>query len=131
MEESKIKVLVAEDEQDIGRLVKFTLERNGYDVTLVTNGQEAVDWTMANSPDLILLDVNMPVMNGYDACRAIKNTDRYKEVPIVILSARAQKTEIAEGFDSGADDYICKPFTPRELADKVNSILGKEPQPSD
>ncbi|MCL5291853.1 MAG: response regulator [Actinobacteria bacterium] len=120
---SKIRILVAEDEQDIGRLVKYTLERQGYDVHLVGDGQAAVDALERGPFDLVLLDVMMPVMDGYAA--AGKISDLEPGLPIVMLSAKAQKVEVEKGYSVGALEYICKPFNPRELVEKVGVIIDR------
>lgn len=120
--EGAYKILVAEDEQDIGRLIEFTLGRQGYEVELVADGQAAVDAVKHSNYDLILLDVMMPIMDGYRAAEMIREVTA--ETPIVFLSAKAQKAEIDRGFKTGALEYICKPFNPRELALKVSEILG-------
>jgi DNA-binding response OmpR family regulator len=117
------KVLVAEDERDIRELIGFTLRFAGIDVVLTKNGVEAIELARQTQPDLILLDVRMPKMTGYEACRALKSHPDTNQIPIVILSAKGQEGEIQEGLDAGADHYIVKPFAPDELTDRVKSIL--------
>ncbi|MHB0976958.1 MAG: response regulator transcription factor [Candidatus Aquicultorales bacterium] len=119
----KPRILVAEDEQDIGRLVKFTLERQGYEVVLVTDGQAAVEALGEGPFSLVLLDVMMPVLDGYKAAEII--SEREPDTPLVMLSAKAQKTEVAKGIESGAQEYICKPFDPRELVQRVGDIINR------
>lgn len=118
------RVLVAEDEADIGQLVKFTLERRGHAVQLVTNGRDAVDAAVAERPDVIVLDVMMPVMNGHDACREIKNREDTRGIPVIMLSAKTQKGEVGAGMELGATAYLCKPFNPRDLIQKIDEVLG-------
>jgi DNA-binding response OmpR family regulator len=118
------RVLIADDEPHIRRLVAFTLGNDGYEVIEATDGGEAVSLAASERPDLILLDVMMPVMTGYDALRKLKADPATAAIPVVMLSAKSQKTEIAEGLESGAHEYICKPFTPRELVQRVGEILG-------
>jgi two-component system, OmpR family, alkaline phosphatase synthesis response regulator PhoP len=120
-----MKVLVADDERDIRRLVTFTLERAGFEIIEAADGQEALDLATQNHPDLILLDVMMPYINGYDVCRKLRDIPELKEVPVLFLSAKAQNYEIGEGLEAGATDYLVKPFIPRELAAKVKQLMAK------
>lgn len=124
-EESTIKpkILVAEDERDIRELIGFTLRFAGLDVTLTKNGEEAVEQAPQLKPDLIMLDVRMPKMSGYDACRALKKNPDTRSIPVVILSAKGQDGEIQEGKEAGADHYIVKPFAPDRLSEQVKEIL--------
>ncbi|MDY7078908.1 MAG: response regulator [Chloroflexota bacterium] len=117
------RILVAEDERDIRELIGFTLRFAGLDVTLTKNGVEAVEKAPELQPDLIMLDVRMPKMTGYEACRALKNNPDTNKIPVVILSAKGQDGEIQEGMNSGADHYIVKPFAPDELTNRVKDIL--------
>ena len=119
------KILVAEDERDIGELIIFTLSLAGFEVVLVNNGAEAIERAAAERPDLILLDVRMPKMSGYEACRQLKGNPSTSEIPVVFLSARGQEKEIEKGLDSGALEYIVKPFGPDELANRVRDILQR------
>jgi DNA-binding response OmpR family regulator len=119
------KILVAEDERDIRELIAFTLRFAGFDVRLAKNGAEAVEMVEAEDPDLIILDVRMPKMTGYEACRKIKADPETKETPVLILSAKGQEVEIQQGLDSGADEYILKPFVPDELVAQVKDILKR------
>lgn len=117
------KILVAEDEQDIQELIEFTLRYGGYDVICASNGEEAYDTARKKLPDLILLDIRMPVLSGIDACKLLKSDPLTKHVPIVFLSAKGQKSEIKEGFEAGAVDYLLKPFSPEELNKRLKEIL--------
>ncbi len=117
------KILIAEDEQDIRDLIDFTLTYAGHEVIKAKNGIEAVDMAQKNSPDLILLDVRMPKMNGYEACRELKAIETVKDIPVVFLSANGQDTEIGQGMDAGAYSYIVKPFAPEDLTRQVREIL--------
>ncbi|MCS7282202.1 MAG: response regulator [Anaerolineae bacterium] len=119
------RILVAEDERDIRELIAFTLRFAGFDVILATNGAEAVELAEANPPDLIILDVRMPKMSGYEACRRLKENPRTSSVPVVFLSAKGQDSEIQQGLASGADEYILKPFAPDELIQQVRDILNR------
>jgi CheY-like chemotaxis protein len=124
-ESKTLKILVAEDEPDIRDLVAFTLRFAGYEVVSGSNGEEAVELARQEHPDLIILDVRMPRMTGYDACKLIKSEPNLKDVPVIFLSAKGQEAEIQSGMDAGAEDYLLKPFAPDQLTDRVRSILAK------
>ena len=119
------KIVIAEDERDIRDLVAFTLRFAGHEVSAASNGEEAVELAKKENPDLILLDVRMPRMTGYDACRAIKQQPALVDTPVVFLSAKGQETEIKTGMDAGAEEYLLKPFAPDELTMRVSEILAK------
>jgi DNA-binding response OmpR family regulator len=119
------KILIAEDERDIRDLIEFTLKYAGHDVIKATTGVEAVDMASDVQPDLILLDVRMPRMTGYEACRALKDIEDVKDIPVVFLSAKGQPAEMDTGLDAGAYDYILKPFAPDQLTSRITEILTK------
>jgi len=119
------KILVAEDEKDIRELIAFTLRFAGFDVSLAANGIEALEMVRADPPDLIILDVRMPKMTGYEVCRQLKESQETSDIPVVFLSAKGQEAEIKQGYDSGAEEYILKPFAPDELVDQVRDILRR------
>jgi CheY-like chemotaxis protein len=119
------KILIAEDERDIRDLVAFTLRFAGYEVFTAANGEEAVELAPNVNPDLILMDVRMPRMTGYEACRIMKLNPELKDIPIVFLSAKGQETEIQQGLEAGAEEYLLKPFAPDQLTSHVKSILAK------
>ena len=119
------KILIAEDERDIRDLIEFTLKYAGHEVIKTSNGAEAVEVAPQVKPDLIILDVRMPRMTGYEACRVLKTMDGIKDIPVVFLSAKGQQTEKDTGIDAGAYDYILKPFAPDQLARRVAEILAK------
>lgn len=119
------KILVAEDERDIRELIGFTLRFNGFDVILTGNGAEAVEKAPLEKPDLIMLDVRMPKMTGYEACKLLKDNPATQGIPIVFLSAKGQEGEIEQGLASGAEEYIVKPFAPDDLAKQVKDILKR------
>src|SRR5512146_1427365 len=119
------KIVIAEDEPDIGELVAFMLRFAGYEVLAAANGEEAVQCATREVPDLILMDVRMPRMTGYDACRLMKANPNLRDVPVVFLSAKGQESEIQSGLDAGAEEYLLKPFSPDELTNRVRSILSK------
>ncbi|MFZ6020540.1 MAG: response regulator transcription factor [Chloroflexota bacterium] len=119
------KILVAEDEKDIRDLLTFTLQYAGHTVITVTNGEEA--WQAAPSvlPDLILMDVRMPRMTGYEACERIKADPQTAHIPVVFLSAKGQEAEIQQGLQAGASEYLLKPFAPDELTRRVAELLER------
>jgi DNA-binding response OmpR family regulator len=119
------KILIAEDERDIRDLVAFTLRFAGYEVVTAANGEEAVALAPKENPDLILMDVRMPRMTGYDACRILKANPEMKDIPVVFLSAKGQESEIQTGLEVGAEEYMLKPFAPDQLTERVRAILAK------
>jgi DNA-binding response OmpR family regulator len=119
------KILIAEDEPDIRDLVAFMLRFAGYEVVAASNGEEAVQTATREIPDLVLMDVRMPRMTGYEACRAMKANPVLHDVPVVFLSAKGQESEIQSGLDAGAEEYLLKPFSPDELTNRVKMILSK------
>jgi DNA-binding response OmpR family regulator len=118
------KILIAEDERDIRDLITFTLQYAGYEVTATSNGEEAYAKAKEILPDLILLDVRMPRMTGYEACEKIKADPLTEHIPVVFLSAKGQEAEVRTGLEAGADEYILKPFAPDQLTDRVRAILA-------
>jgi CheY-like chemotaxis protein len=119
------KILIAEDERDIRDLVAFTLRFAGHEVVAAANGEEAVQLAPSANPDLILMDVRMPRMTGYDACRVMKSNPDLKDIPVVFLSAKGQESEIQTGLEAGAEEYLLKPFAPDQLTERVKAILAK------
>jgi CheY-like chemotaxis protein len=118
-------ILVAEDERDIRELINFTLVYAGHTVVMAANGEEAYQKVLEaeTKPDLIMMDVRMPRMTGYEACRMIKQVDELRHIPVVFLSAKGQDEEIQAGREVGAIDYILKPFAPEELTRRIQEIL--------
>jgi len=119
------KILIAEDERDIRDLVAFTLRFAGHEVFTATNGEEAVEMAPKVNPDLILMDVRMPRMTGYEACKVMKADPEMKDIPVVFLSAKGQENEIQQGLEVGAEEYLLKPFAPDQLTKRVKDILAK------
>ncbi len=117
------RILIAEDEPDIRNLILFTLNFAGHQVILTSNGEEAVNTALQELPDLILLDVRMPRLNGYDACKRLKADPATQHIPVVFLSAKGQESEIQTGMEAGATEYILKPFSPDQLTERVRVIL--------
>ena len=118
------KILIAEDETDIRELIVFSLRYAGFEVIPAIDGQEAVDKALEFKPDLIMMDVRMPRMTGYEACTRIKTMDQIKDIPVVFLSAKGQESEIQTGLDVGAYEYILKPFAPDDLIRKVQDLIA-------
>lgn len=119
------KILIAEDERDIRELVAFSLQFGGFEVVQAANGAEAVERAPVEKPDLILMDVRMPKMTGYEACRALKAMPDMRHIPVVFLSAKGQESEIQTGLEAGAEEYILKPFAPDELVKQVKLVLER------
>jgi len=119
------KILIAEDERDIRELVAFSLQFGGFEVVQAANGAEAVERAPVEKPDLILMDVRMPKMTGYEACRALKAMPDMRHIPVVFLSAKGQESEIQTGLEAGAEEYILKPFAPDELVKQVKQVLER------
>ena len=122
------KILIAEDERDIRDLITFTLGFAGHEVVAAANGEEALNLARQEMPDLILMDVRMPRMTGYEACAAMKADAKMKNIPVIFLSAKGQDAEIQTGLQAGAMDYLLKPFAPDQLTARIQAVptkLGK------
>ena len=119
------KILIAEDERDIRDLVAFTLRFAGHEVFTASNGEEAVEMAPKVNPDLILMDVRMPRMTGYEACKMMKADPDLKDIPVVFLSAKGQESEKQQGMEAGAEEYLLKPFAPDQLTQAIKIILAK------
>lgn len=122
---SKPKVLIIEDEEDIVELVSYNLENEGFTVCSVESGDLAVETVLRFKPDLILLDLMLPGMNGLDVCRTLKGEAETRSIPIIMLTAKGEETDIVLGLEMGADDYIPKPFSPRVLIARIRSVLRR------
>jgi DNA-binding response OmpR family regulator len=118
-------VLVADDDPDILSLVKLRLERSGYDVVSAGDGEQALEAAMARAPDLALLDVMMPKLDGYEVTARLREEEATRHLPVILLTARVQESDIARGIEAGADDYVKKPFSTHELRDRVQAVLGR------
>lgn len=116
------KVLIVDDELDILEFIQYNLEKEGFEVDTAVNGREAIDKAKKFAPDLILLDVMMPEMDGLDVCRTVKADPDLQHIPVFLVTARAMVQERERGFQAGADDYITKPFANKELLDRVKEI---------
>ena len=116
-------ILIAEDERDIRDLIQFTLTFAGHKITAAANGAEALELAPKVKPDLIMMDVRMPKMTGYEACREMKKIDDIKNIPVIFLSAKGQDEEKQTGIEAGAVAYILKPFAPDDLTRQIADIL--------
>jgi len=125
---SKEHILIIEDEADIQELIQFNLEKEGYRITATLTGEEGVAQVKASSPDLILLDLMLPGIDGFEVCRRLKSDTETKKIPIVMLTAKGEDTDIVSGLELGADDYITKPFQPRVLIARIRSVLRRTHQ---
>lgn len=118
-------ILLVEDDAAIAKLVRFKLENNGFKVTTVRNGKEALNWLKGNRPELVLLDVMMPVMSGVETLEHMKDDETLKDIPVIMLSSKGQKAEIDRCLYLGAADYIVKPFSPADLLKRIHAVLSK------
>lgn len=117
------KVLIAEDDEEIRELITFKLQSAGFEVHGVTDGESAVAMAETLLPDLVILDWMMPRMTGLEACAALRKNPKFGSLPIVLLTAKVQEIDVERGFSTGVDDYIVKPFSPRELLHRVEALL--------
>lgn len=131
MSVTKYKILVVDDEPDIVELIAYNLKREGYQVYTAANGQEAVTTAKRVMPDLIILDIMMPKMDGIEACRIMRSMPEFKSTFMVFLTARSEEYSEIAGFNVGADDYIAKPIKPRALLSRINAILRRNAQSED
>lgn len=121
----KIKILIADDEPDILEFLQYNLEREGYETILAENGREAITKAKANHPQMILLDIMMPELDGIETCRELRNLPDFKNTLIAFLTARNEDYSQIAGFDVGADDYITKPIKPRVLISRIKALLRR------
>jgi len=119
------KILVVDDEVDLVETVRFPLEMEGYDVLVSYNGEDALNQARKEKPDLIILDLMLPKLDGYKVCRLLKFDERYKHIPILMLTAKTQEKDKILGKETGADEYITKPFEMDYLMEKVKAYLNK------
>ncbi|MCV0440167.1 MAG: response regulator [Hydrogenophaga sp.] len=120
------KILIADDEPNILISLEFLMKREGFEVVLARDGQEAIDAILRERPALVLLDVMMPVKTGFDVCCEVRANDALQDTRIVMLTAKGRDTDVAKGLALGANAYMTKPFSTRELVDKVHEMLGQE-----
>lgn len=122
---AKGKILVVDDEIYIVHILDFSLGMEGYEVLTALDGEQALEKARAQHPDLIVLDIMMPKLDGYETCKMLKADDRTKDIPVILLSAKGRNVDQKIGFEVGADEYITKPFSPRKLVERINAILGQ------
>jgi two-component system, OmpR family, alkaline phosphatase synthesis response regulator PhoP len=122
---SNKKILVVDDEVDLVETVRFPLEMDGYTVLVSYNGEDALQQARKEKPDLILLDIMLPKLDGYKVCRLLKFDERYKQIPILMMTAKTQEKDKSLGMETGADEYVTKPFDVDQLMAKVKSYLEK------
>ena len=120
------KILVVDDEQDILELIRHSLNKEGFEVHIAMNGQQAIDKAKQIIPDLILMDVMMPIMDGMEACRQLKEDPTTKNISIVFLTARSEEFAELAGFEAGADDYVAKPIRSRVLLSRIKALLRRQ-----
>ena len=118
-------VLVVEDEQDVADLLRYNLAKEGYDVVIVGNGADALKRARETKPELILLDIMVPQLNGWEVCRRLKQDPETRGIPIIMVTGRVEEGDKVLGFEMGADDYVTKPFSPRELLARVRAVMRR------
>src|SRR2546427_9152657 len=119
------RVLIVDDDADIQRLVSYNLSQAGFRVSTAATGLAALEMVQKHPPDLIILDIMLPDLDGLEVCRTIRHRDDSRRIPIIMLTARTEEVDRVVGFELGADDYVMKPFSPRELVLRVKSILRR------
>jgi len=129
---SKNTILIVEDEEDIRTLLTYNLGKEGFSVTAVESGELGLQHAIENHPDLIILDLMLPGMDGLSVCRALKNSDNTRQIPIIIASAKGEEADIITGLEMGADDYVTKPFSPKVLIARIHALMRRTvQQPAD
>jgi DNA-binding response OmpR family regulator len=123
------KILIVDDEPSIVAAVEFLLQRSGYEVHVARDGDEALKLVEATHPDLVLLDVMMPQKSGYEVCKRIRERADWRHIKIIMLSAKGRDSEVSRGLSMGADIYVTKPFSTRELMDKIKGLLAQNTEP--
>jgi len=122
---AKGKILVVDDEIYIVHILDFSLGMEGYEVVTALDGEQALEKARTEHPDLVVLDIMMPKLDGYETCKMLKADPATRGIPVILLSAKGRNVDQKIGFEVGADDYITKPFSPRKLVERINAILGQ------
>ena len=122
---AKGRILVVDDEIYIVHILDFSLGMEGYEVVTALDGEQALERVAEQKPDLIVLDIMMPKLDGYETCKVLKSREDTRDIPVILLSAKGRNVDQKTGFEVGADDYITKPFSPRKLVERINAILGQ------
>lgn len=123
---ARVRILVVDDEPDILELIRYNLTRNNYDMTGVASGEEAFASVRMSPPDLVVLDLMLPGVDGLEVCRRLKNDARTAGIPVIILSAKGEEADVVTGLELGADDYLTKPFSPRVLQARIKAVLRRQ-----
>ena len=123
---ARVRILVVDDEPDILELIRYNLTRNNYDMTGVASGEEAFASVRMSPPDLVVLDLMLPGVDGLEVCRRLKNDARTAGIPVIILSAKGEEADVVTGLELGADDYLAKPFSPRVLLARIKAVLRRQ-----
>ena len=121
----KDRILIIEDDRDIVEMLEYNLRQAGYETLSALNGEDGIRLAAKEKPDLVILDIMLPIIDGFEVCRTLKNDDTTAHIPIIILSAKSQETDKVVGLELGADDYVTKPFSPRELIARTRAILRR------
>jgi phosphate regulon transcriptional regulator PhoB len=129
------RVLVVEDERDVAELIRYNLAREGYEVIVAPNGADALKHARESHPDIVLLDIMVPQLNGWEVCRRLKQDAETRGIPVIMVTGRVEEGDKVLGFEMGADDYVTKPFSPRELIARIRAVVrrgkpdGREKKP--
>lgn len=126
---ARTKILLIEDEHDIADLIKMNLESSDYEVVAEDNGLNGFIAAEREKPDIIVLDIMLPGMNGLDVCRKLKNHPELREIPIIMISAKSEELDVVLGLELGADDYVTKPFSPKILISRIKAVLRRRTEP--
>lgn len=126
----KEHILIVEDEEDIQELVRYNLSKEGYQVTCVSTGEAGIRSARSEQPDLVLLDLMLPGIDGLDVCRALGSNPETRHIPVIMVTAKGEETDIVTGLELGADDYITKPFSPRVFLARIKAVLRRGTQPA-
>ncbi|MDD3730843.1 MAG: response regulator [candidate division Zixibacteria bacterium] len=118
-------ILIIEDETDIAELIRYNLEREGYRVNISSTGEKGIKEACLKAPDAVILDLMLPGIDGLDVCRSLRNNDKTRNIPILMLTAKSEEADIVTGLEVGADDYITKPFSPRVLLARLRAVLRR------
>jgi len=121
----KEKILIVEDEKDIVKMLEYNLKKEGFQVISSRDGEEALDMAVRDNPDLVILDLMLPGLDGLEVCKILKKEAKTAQIPIIMLTAKSQESDKVVGLELGADDYVTKPFSPRELAARIKAVLRR------
>jgi len=119
------RVLLVEDEQDVAELIRYNLAKEGYEVVVTANGADALRLARERQPDVVLLDIMVPQLNGWEVCRRLKKDPELSAIPVIMVTGRVEEGDKVLGFEVGADDYVTKPFSPRELLARIRAVLRR------